>query len=227
MTAARRLRYDQLLQNLIVRQCQRLALAGGLALASACAPTEPASPETAPAAPVSASGPQRVTGTAPPAANGFPAFIVLETLDGAEAAPQAAVPRMDQVQQTFTPEILFVRTGQPVEFTNNDDVLHNIRVRNEATKSSAFNISIPNGDQFRFVFQEDGFYDVGCDIHPAMSAQIFSTTSPYAVNAAADGQFVIEDVPMGKYKAVVYAGAQRIERDIEVTAGQKPLDLAH
>jgi plastocyanin len=184
-------------------------------------------PAPASSAPVATSGPQRVTGTAPPAANGFPAFIVLDPVEGAAATPQATVPTMDQVQQTFTPAILFVRTGQPVEFTNNDEVLHNIRVRNEATKSSAFNISIPNGDKFRFVFNEDGFYDVGCDIHPAMSAQIFSTTSPYAVTAADNAQFVIENVPMGKYKATVYAGAAKIEREVTVQAGQAPLDLSH
>ena len=151
---------------------------------------------------------------------------MLEPLDGAAAPPQATLPTMDQVQQTFTPPILFVRTGQPVEFTNNDDVLHNIRVRNEATKSSAFNISIPNGDKFRFVFNEDGFYDVGCDIHPAMSAQIFATTSPYAVNAADNGEFAIDGVPMGKYKATVYAGPTKIEREVTVAAGQAPVDLS-
>lgn len=187
-------------------------------------PEDAATP--AAAAAVSTSGPQRVTGAAPPAANGFAAFIVLEPLDGEAGTPQPSVPTMDQVQQTFTPPVLFVRTGQPVEFTNNDDVLHNIRVRNDATKSSAFNISIPNGETFRFVFQQDGFYDVGCDIHPAMSAQIFSTTSPYAVNAAADGQFAIDNVPMGKYRAIVYAGETKIEREITVEAGQKPVDLS-
>lgn len=133
---------------------------------------------------------------------------------------------MDQVQQTFTPAILFVRTGQAVDFTNNDDVLHNIRVRHEATKNAAFNISIPNGDKFRFVFNEDGFYDVGCDIHPAMSAQIFATTSPYAVTAADNGEFAIDNVPMGKYKATVFAGPTKIERELTVTAGQMPVDLS-
>ena len=41
------------------------------------------------------------------------------------------------------PALLLVRTGQPVNFLNHDDVLHNVRVRNDETKESAFNVAIP------------------------------------------------------------------------------------
>lgn len=168
---------------------------------------------------------QKVTGRAPAAANGFPAIIVLEPIGGGETSAQAVAPRMDQEQQTFIPSLLVVRTGQPVDFLNHDDVLHNVRVRNDDTKESAFNVAIPTGEKFTHVFKADGFYDVGCDIHPGMSAQIFSSASPYVVLADDAGGFTIPGVPNGPYKAVAYAGAQKIEKEISVSGGSGPLDL--
>ena len=132
---------------------------------------------------------------------------------------------MDQVQQTFTPPMLLVRTGQPTEFRNNDDVLHNVRVREDATKLPAFNVAIPTGEKYVFSFPRDGFYDVGCDIHPGMFAQIVSTSSPYATIADAEGAFSIDGIPAGTYKAVVYAGGQKLEKVVEVAAGQTSIDL--
>lgn len=132
---------------------------------------------------------------------------------------------MDQEQQTFIPSVLVVRTGQPVDFLNHDDVLHNVRVRNDDTKASAFNVAIPTGEKYTHTFKDDGFYDVGCDIHPGMSAQIFSSTSPYVVLADDAGAFTIAGVPNGPYKAIAYAGAQKIEKEVSVSAGSGALDL--
>jgi len=66
----------------------RAFLLGVCVAATAACSSGGESKDAAPAsAPVATSGPQRVTGTAPPAANGFPAFIVLEPIDGAVAIP--------------------------------------------------------------------------------------------------------------------------------------------
>jgi plastocyanin len=160
-----------------------------------------------------------VAGTLPPAAGGFPSILILEPQGAANVPAQRESPYMDQVQQTFIPAVLMVRTGQPVEFRNNDEVLHNVRVREDGTHAPAFNVAIPTGEKYTFTFERDGFYDVGCDIHPGMAAQIVATSSPYTAVADAEGNFVIENVPPGAYKAVIYAGAQKIERDLTVSGG--------
>jgi Copper binding proteins, plastocyanin/azurin family/Polysaccharide lyase family 4, domain II len=139
--------------------------------------------------------------------------------------PQTAIPYMDQVQQTFSPPVLIVRTGEPTEFRNNDDVLHNVRVREDETRSGAFNVAIPTGEKYVFTFPRDGFYDVGCDIHPGMSAQIVSVSSPYATLADEQGNFVIQNVESGTYNAVLYAGGQKIVKAITIAPGQSALDL--
>lgn len=125
---------------------------------------------------------------------------------------------MDQVGQTFGPPVLFVRTGQPVEFRNSDDTLHNVHVNNEDTREPAFNVAIPTGNSYNYTFTRDGFYHVGCDIHPAMSAEIVSTSSPYALQADTDGSYAFEDVAPGTYTLTVYAGGKKTERDVTVTA---------
>jgi plastocyanin len=169
-------------------------------------------------------GPGTVSGTLPPAAGGFPSIVILEPEGGATAPAQQEPPEMDQLQQTFIPAVLLVRTGQPVEFRNSDEVLHNVRVREDATHAPAFNVAIPTGEKYVFTFQRDGFYDVGCDIHPGMSAQIVSSNSPYAAVADAEGNYTIANVPAGAYKATIWAGAQKIEKPLTV-AGQTTFNV--
>jgi plastocyanin len=205
------------------------ALLIALSVTAACggssdAPAPAESGAATPAATADA-GVQTVTGQAPAAGGNFPAIVVLEPIGADPAPPQAAPPVMDQVQQTFIPSVLLVRTGQPVEFKNNDDVLHNVRVREDATRESTFNVAIPTGETYTHTFIRDGFYDVGCDIHPGMSAQVLASASPYVAVAAPSGAFSIANVPNGPYKAIAYAGAAKVEREISVAAGMAPLDL--
>lgn len=170
-------------------------------------------------------GVQTVTGHAPPAQGNFPSVIVLEPIGAGALPAQAAPPSMDQEQQTFIPSILLVRTGQPVDFLNHDDVLHNVRVKDDETKEAAFNVAIPTGEKFTHTFAKDGFYDVGCDIHPGMSAQILSVSTPWSVIADPSGSFSIAGVPNGPYKAIAYAGAATIEKEVNIAAGGTALDL--
>jgi plastocyanin len=176
-------------------------------------------------APDQAGGSGRVAGRAPAASGGYAAIVILEPQGEVDSTPQAAVPVMDQVQQTFLPDILFVRTGQPTEFRNNDDVLHNVRVREDATRAPAFNVAIPTGGKYLYTFEHDGFYDVGCDIHPGMSAQIISSKSPHITMADAEGHFTFDDVRPGQYKAVVYGGGRRFEKTVTVPATSGGLDV--
>jgi hypothetical protein len=133
---------------------------------------------------------------------------------------------MDQAQLTFYPSVLFVRTGEPTEFRNSDPELHNVRVREEATKQGTFNVAIPTGESYRHTFERDGFYDVGCDIHPGMSAMIVATSTPYTAVADSEGRFTINDVPPGAYIATVQVGGRRFQRPVSVTGGLTELDLS-
>jgi plastocyanin len=196
-------------------------------LAAACAacskPVEPPpasttpAPAAAPANAPAASG--TIVGKGPAPGPGGAVVIVLEPKGARTFPPQSEKPVMDQAGLTFGPELLLVRTGQPVEFRNSDDTLHNVRVSNEETGASAFNVAIPTGESYTYTFERDGFYRVGCDIHPAMAASVFASTSPYTALSESDGRFTLADVPAGAWTVTVYAGGKQLRKDVEVAGG--------
>ena len=147
------------------------------------------------------------------------AVVVLEPRSARTFPPQSEKPVMDQVGLTFGPELLLVRTGQPVEFRNGDDTLHNVHVTHEETREPAFNVAIPTGGSYDHTFERDGFYRVGCDIHPAMTASIFSASTPFTALAETDGSFTFTGVPPGAWTVTVYTGGRRLQKDVDVTGG--------
>jgi plastocyanin len=193
-----------------------------LAAASACSAPAPAPPAANPpavtAAPAAASGSGagRIVGTVRTSST---AVVVLEPKDARTFPPQSEKPVMDQVSLSFGPELLFVRTGQPAEFRNSDDTLHNVNVKHEETREQAFNVAIPTGGNYEHTFGRDGFYRVGCDIHPAMAASIFAATTPFTTLAAVDGSFAFDDVPPGPWTVTIYTGGKRLHKDVEVKGG--------
>ena len=194
-----------------------IAWLAATAAISACSKPEPSSPAaTTPAtitAPASASSGGRIVGRVQ--ASGA-AVVVLEPKGARTFAPQSEKPVMDQVSLSFGPELLFVRTGQPAEFRNSDDTLHNVNVKHEETREQAFNVAIPTGSNFEYTFRRDGFYRVGCDIHPAMTASVFAATTPFTTLAGSDGRFAFDDVPPGPWTVTVYTGGKRLHRDVEI-----------
>jgi plastocyanin len=202
-----------------VRRWGPIAWLAAMAAISACSKPEPSSPATttpeATAAPAAASASTggRIVGSLQ--ASGA-AVVVLEPKGARTFAPQSEMPVMDQVSLTFGPDLLFVRTGQPAEFRNSDDTLHNVNVKHEETREQAFNVAIPTGSNFEYTFRRDGFYRVGCDIHPAMTASIFAAATPFTTLAGSDGRFAFDNVPPGPWTVTVYTGGKRLHKDVEI-----------
>ena len=67
---------------------------------------------------------------------------------------------MDQQAMTFIPAVLVARVGQPVRFLNSDTTVHNINVKETATKSQVFNVAPPPGASYDHAFERAGFYGV-------------------------------------------------------------------
>jgi plastocyanin len=160
-----------------------------------------------------------VVGKGPQPNSGSAVVVVLEPQTARTFAPQTETPVMDQVNLSFTPELLFVRTGQPVDFRNDDDTLHNVHVSHEETRTPAFNVAIPTDGVYSYTFERDGFYRVGCDIHPSMAASVFAAASPYTTLAESDGSFSFIDVAPGPWRVVVYTSGRRLQQDVEVKSG--------
>ena len=134
-------------------------------------------------------------------------------------------PYMDQLSRVFIPSILFVRTGHRTQFLNSDEELHNINVKNGETREQAFNVALPPGINYVHTFEQSGVYNVSCDAHPGMSAQIIAASSPYVALADANGNFEIPHVVPGAYDVTVYAGAEAIEKTVEVSGSRTQVDV--
>jgi plastocyanin len=192
--------------------------------AAACSKSEAPAPPAATTAPppvAAASGATSSTvgSIAGRVAGKATAVVVLEPKTPRTFPPPDETPVMDQAGLTFGPELLLVRTGYPVEFRNSDDTLHNVRVSHEETRTSAFNVAIPTGESYTYTFERDGFYRVGCDIHPAMAASIFAASTPFTTLADGAGNFAFADVPVGAWTVTVYTDGKRLHKDVEVSGG--------
>ena len=199
---------------------KRAALIAACVTACACSKpaAPPASSNAAPAPQTAVAGATsgRIAGRVNAAGT---AVVVLEPKTARTFGAPAEKPVMDQAGLMFGPELLLVRTGYPVEFRNSDDTLHNVRVSHEETRTSAFNVAIPTGEAYTYTFERDGFYRVGCDIHPAMAASVFASASPFTAVAGGDGSFAFDDVPTGAWTVTVYTGGKRLHQDVDVGAG--------
>ena len=151
------------------------------------------------------------------------AVVVLEPKGERSFPPQAEKPVMDQVGLTFGPDLLIVRTGEPVEFRNSDDTLHNVNVKHEETREQAFNVAIRLAASTSTRSRGTGFTGSAATSIPAMAASIFSTGTPFATVAGSDGGFLFSDVP-GRVDA---DGLHRGQTAAQGRRGERRRDRRH
>jgi hypothetical protein len=165
-----------------------------------------------------------VAGTVPPVSNGVSTIVVLDP-DPPRELPPSETAFLDQVNRVFTPDVLFVRIGDPVEFRNNDDTLHNVNVTDDDTKQQLFNVAIIPETVYKYTFAHEGLYDVHCDIHQTMASLIVASPSPYAKLADPDGRVEFDDVAAGGYLATAYVGATKVQQRIDVNGPRTEIAL--
>lgn len=207
--------------------CRHAAAAAVLLVLLGCGrDPESASPGGDPGAQPESTGQDAVVaGTLAPSLAPPSAIVVLEPQDGVEVPVKTEPAVIDQAGSEFVPAFLLAQTGQAVEFRNGEDVLHNVRVTEVAEHKPVFNISTPPFGKFEYRFQQPGLYNVGCDIHSTMRADILVTATPYTDTTDSQGSFTITDVTPGRYNLIVYAGKAPVVRSIEVKSGRTDLGL--
>jgi plastocyanin len=66
----------------------------------------------------------------------------------------------------FNPQVLTVKAGSTVTWTNKDSVVHNI-------KSTEFTSpDLKQGETYQHTFDKAGTYEYTCGVHPAMTGKI-------------------------------------------------------
>lgn len=108
---------------------------------------------------------------------------------------------VDQKQMKFIPHVVVVQKGTTVDFLNSDPVGHNVYWPSiSGNKKLAHNMGTwPKNDTRSFQFNDLGVAPLLCNIHPEMSGFVVIVPTPYFALTDKDGNFVIKDVPPGKY----------------------------
>jgi len=105
---------------------------------------------------------------------------------------------MDNKNCRFEPHVAFVQVGQPLKLKNSDTVGHNSNVATIKNPPSNSLIAAGGDSTVTFSSEEAIPAQVTCNIHPWMKGWVLVRPNPYAAVSAADGTFVIENVPAGE-----------------------------
>ena len=122
---------------------------------------------------------------------------VVVYVEGAKARPKPVHATMTMKGKSFTPRVLVVAVGTTVDFPNEDPIFHNVF---SVSGDNRFDLELYKRPKSgSWTFQHPGLARVYCNIHPQMSAVVLVRDNPFFTKAAADGTFVLEGVPAGKY----------------------------
>jgi plastocyanin len=133
---------------------------------------------------------------------------VVAYLEGIDApirfAVPKAVPTISQTNARFAPSFLVIAAGQTVQFPNDDVIVHNVF---SFSRPNDFDLGLyPKGESKSVTFRHPGVVRVYCSIHQSMSAVIYVAPSPHHTLVAADGAFLLRDVPPGRYRLRTWNG---------------------
>ncbi len=95
------------------------------------------------------------------------ALTMFVVADVARAAPPPA-PVVQIGNFTFNAQVLTVRPGTTVTWTNGDDIPHTVTSNTGLFKSKV----LDSGDKFSFTFAKAGQFGYFCSIHPRMTGTV-------------------------------------------------------
>jgi plastocyanin len=134
---------------------------------------------------------------------------------------------MDQRELQFQPHVLVVPVGATVDFQNSDSVGHNVFwPAISGNKSLGHNLGTwPQGEKKSFKFDKPGVVPLLCIVHPNMSGYLVVTSTPYAAETDAAGNYRITDVPDGAYTVTAWHEGSKLQSKQISVAGDGKADF--
>ncbi|HKW33918.1 MAG TPA: hypothetical protein VJN92_12995 [Candidatus Acidoferrum sp.] len=107
-----------------------------------------------------------------------------------------------QKNKSFSPHVLVVQVGEPVEFPNRDPFFHNVFSLFEGKR---FDLGLYEAGSSRtVVFDRPGISYIFCNIHAEMSAVVISIRTQYYGISDRKGTVTIPNLPPGRYAMRVW-----------------------
>ncbi len=133
------------------------------------------------------------------------AIVYLESDQSQAFSPTPTHAVVDQKDLTFVPQVLPIVRGTIVEFTNSDDVQHNVFTPSPV--AGEFDLGTYSRGETRSVtLNEVGEVLILCNIHMEMAAHILVLKNPYFAVVTQEGSYQIPEVPSGTYTLRVWHG---------------------
>jgi len=127
-------------------------------------------------------------------------FVYVKEGLGGKTFPVPATPvTLDQRGCWYTPHVIGIQAGQPLEIVNSDATLHNVNAK--PTLSQPFNIAQPKQGMksTKSFAKPEVMVKVKCNVHPWMSAYIGVLSHPFYHVTGEDGAFTLAGLPAGTY----------------------------
>jgi len=146
--------------------------------------------------------------------------VSLKGVTGKSTGASAPPAVMDQKGCLYTPQILAIQTGQKLVVKNSDNCVHNVHSVPTVDGNVSHNdVQMIGGADLTYTFTKpEMFLKFQCDVHNWMFAWVNVFDSPYFCITDKDGNFVIKNVPPGKY--TIEANHRKLgsqTKDVEVT----------
>lgn len=144
-------------------------------------------------------------------------YAVIYLPDATADDQPAGTVTMNQRRFVFEPQVLAVRAGQTVRFTNDDPANHNVRARGPGTTNTFSLNTAPGAGRavHRFAATPAGQpVALTCDVHPWMAAWVYAFEHDSFAVTGADGRFRIEGVPAGRHRVAIRQPSGRLARNV-------------
>lgn len=136
--------------------------------------------------------------------------------------PPAMAVVIDQVEQTFVPDLVVIPLGSQVTFPNSDSVSHQVY---SFAPAKRFQLPLYRGRPYPpVVFDRAGIATLGCNIHDEMMAYVVVTDATWFGRTDGTGSWRAAALPAGAYRIEVWhprlrEAAGNVERELTLGAG--------
>jgi len=150
----------------------------------------------------------------------YEALVYIDLVEKKEFPPPKKNPFMSQKGLVFRPHIVPVVKGSTVDFTNDDNVSHNIFSPPGSAKR--FNLGTYGaGVSMAVTFDKLGEVALLCNVHSEMVGYVIVLQNPYFALTDKKGIFEIKDVPAGTYTLKVWhEKLKETSQEVVVEAGK-------
>lgn len=141
---------------------------------------------------------------------------------------------VDQVDCMYRPRVQAGVRGQTVQVLNSDETTHNVHARyltlgERKDTETLINRAQPAGVKMEFELGDEPIAKLVCNYHAWMQGFVLVSDNPYAGVSGTDGQFEVQNVPVGEHSVEVwheFYGVKEATVTVE-EGGSATLDMSY